>query len=260
VDRYARLNALLAMLAEQGKVEVDDAVRQLGVSPATVRRDLVHLHEQGMATRTHGGAVAKAISYDLPLRFKSSRAPEEKARIGQAAASLIQPGATVGLNGGTTALEVGRALAVKAESADKAALGLTVVTNAINLASELLVHQHRRGGVTGGMVRARSFELFGPLASKVIAELAIDTLFLGVNGFDPEFGASAYSDAEAQTNSDMVAAAKRCVVVADSSKIPARAFARICPPSAVDLLVTDSAIDPAVAARINDAGIEVMAV
>jgi DeoR family transcriptional regulator of aga operon len=259
MDRYARLNALLAMLAENGRVAVDQAVAELGASPATIRRDLVHLHEQGLATRTHGGAVARLAGFDLPLALKQSRAQAEKLRIGEAAAALAEPGSTVGLNGGTTTLEVGRELANRAGAGGEDS-GYIIVTNAINLASELMARPELQVVVTGGMVRARSGELFGPLASLVLAQVAIDTIFLGVNGFDPAFGASAYSDAEAATNAEMVAAAGRCVVVADSTKVGQRAFARICPTSAVSCLVTDSGVDGATAQAVIDAGVELVVV
>jgi DeoR family transcriptional regulator of aga operon len=262
MDRYSRLNTLLEMLAEHGKVDVDDAVVKLGVSPATVRRDLAHLHSQQLATRTHGGAVATSVSYDLPLRFKTSRFATEKGRIAHAAAALVPPGAVICLNGGTTTLEVGRAMAARADlaEAEPSRPQITVVTNAVNIASELLVRPHLKVVMTGGVVRSRSFELFGPLATKVIAELSIDITFLGVDGFDPVFGASAHSDAEAQTNAELMDAAARRIVVSDSSKLGFKAFARICEPNRVDMLVTDSGIDDSTRARFEDAGLEVLAV
>ncbi|MCL1897950.1 MAG: DeoR/GlpR family DNA-binding transcription regulator [Micrococcales bacterium] len=259
MDRYERLSVLLDGLAHQGKVEVDQAVKELGASAATIRRDLAHLQEQGLASRTHGGAVATSVSYDLPLRFKTSRFAAQKQAIGERAAAMIKPGQVVGLNGGTTTLEVARALAVRTDLAEtNLAKPVTVVTNAINLASELLVRPHLKVVVTGGVVRAKSFELIGPLAGTVIEQLALDVTFLGVDGLDLGFGASAYSDAEAQTNTDLAMAASKRVVVADSSKLGVRAFARICAINQLDAVVTDAGIDRAAAKKLSDAGVAVV--
>ena len=113
MDRYARWNALLELLAENGRVSVEDAADRLTVSQATIRRDFDQLAQQQMITRTRGGAVANGVSYDLPLRYKSAKHSAEKQRIGEAAANLVVPGTVVGLNGGTTMTEVARALAVR---------------------------------------------------------------------------------------------------------------------------------------------------
>ncbi|MDR1442379.1 MAG: DeoR/GlpR family DNA-binding transcription regulator [Bifidobacteriaceae bacterium] len=262
MDRHARISALLAMLAKEGKIEVEAAVTALGASPATIRRDLVYLDEQRLATRTHGGVVANSGSFDLPLRFKIGRAAEERKRIGAAAAALVPIGATVALNGGTTTLEVGRALAARPELASRrdSEPSVTVVTNAVNLAGELLVRPYLKVVVTGGVVRAHSYELFGPLAERSIQALSVDITFLGLEGFDPVFGASSHSDAVASTDSLLVKAAAKVVAVTDSSKLGRRAFAQICRAPNVDVLITDSGADLAVLARLRSLGIEVLAV
>jgi len=258
LDRYERLDQLLGTLSREGRIDVQRSVVELGASAATIRRDLAHLQEQGLAARIHGGAVATSVSYDLPLRFKTSRFAAQKLAIGKLAAAMVKPGQVVALNGGTTTLEVARALATRADLVDnQRGDGVTVVTNAINIASELLVRPHLKVVLTGGVVRAKSFELFGPLASAVISQLSLDLVFLGVDGLDAQFGASAFSDAEAQTNAELVKAAAKRVVVADSSKLGVRAFARICQTNELHALITDSHLDRAVKRRLEDAGVSV---
>src|SRR5580693_4182790 len=115
VSRYSRWNELLELLAADGQLQVERAAQVLGVSAATVRRDFDELARQQMLTRIRGGAVAKGVTYDLPLRYKTERHPSEKQRIAAAAAGLVLPGQIVGLNGGTTTTEVARALAVRAD-------------------------------------------------------------------------------------------------------------------------------------------------
>ena len=81
MSRYERWNALLDMLAGEGRLGVEEASKQLGVSPSTIRRDLDQLAQQQMLVRAQGGAVAGAVSYDLPLRYKTARHASEKQRI-----------------------------------------------------------------------------------------------------------------------------------------------------------------------------------
>ena len=207
MERYVRWNALLELLADAGRVTVEDAADQLGVSQATIRRDFDQLARQQMITRTRGGALANGVSYDLPLRYKTARNTLEKQRIGVAAAALVEPGMVVGLNGGTTTTEVARALAERAELAgpvDDARL--TVVTNALNIANELLVRSRMKVVVTGGVVRTQSFELVGPLGGgAILQQVTLDIALLGVNAIDVVLGASAHHEGEAAVNSLMVA-------------------------------------------------------
>ncbi|CAM5707248.1 HTH-type transcriptional regulator UlaR [Streptomyces violaceorubidus] len=109
--------ALLELLVEQGRLDVEEAATELEVSAATIRRDFDRLAEQQMLVRTRGGAVVHGVSYELPLRYKTARRASEKQRVAQAVAALVAPGEAVGLTGGTTTTEVARALAVRTDLA-----------------------------------------------------------------------------------------------------------------------------------------------
>jgi DeoR family transcriptional regulator, aga operon transcriptional repressor len=111
---------------------------------------------QRLLARTHGGATAHAVSYELPLRYKGVRHSEKKRRIACEAAEQVSEGMAVGLTGGTTATEVARALADRQK--------LTIVTNALNIASGLAVRPGIKLIATGGVVRSQSYELSGPIA------------------------------------------------------------------------------------------------
>src|ERR1700734_4279737 len=102
MHRAARLSAILERLADGGSVAVADLADDLDASPATIRRDLVILEQQRLLARTHGGATAHAVSYELPLRYKGVRHAEEKRRIAREAAAQVSEGMAVGLTGGTT--------------------------------------------------------------------------------------------------------------------------------------------------------------
>lgn len=266
MSRDARWNALLELLAEHGRVEVEEAATALDVSAATIRRDLDQLAEQQMLTRTRGGAVAHGVSYELPLRYKTARNAPEKQRIGRAVADLVTVGAVVGLTGGTTVTEVARALSVRTDIGGDPTAGssgppaLTVVTNALNIANELVIRPQIKIVVTGGVARPQSYELTGPLASGVLKEITLDVAVLGVNAIDTKHGAYVHHEGEASINRLLAERAQRVIVAADSSKIDKRAFARVCDLSQVDVLVTDANITSVASDRFREAGVTVIAV
>nr|WP_254553261.1 DeoR/GlpR family DNA-binding transcription regulator [Kitasatospora sp. MMS16-BH015] len=247
------------LLGDRGRIEVVEAARLLGVSAATVRRDLEELAGQRLLTRTHGGAVRAGVSYDLPLRYKATRRAAEKLRIAKAAAALVLPGSVVGLTGGTTTSEVARELATRPDLAE-ADGALTVVTNAIDIAGELAVRTHIRTVMTGGVARPASYELTGPLAAAVLEGLCLDYAVLGVNGLDPVVGASAVSEGEAGINRAMAVRAEKVIVVADSTKLGRRAFVTVSFPREIDVLVTDTEAPPELVAALTEQGVEVLCV
>jgi DeoR family transcriptional regulator, aga operon transcriptional repressor len=259
MSRYSRWNQLLELLAAEGQLQVERAAKELGVSTATIRRDFDELASQQMLARIRGGAVSQGVTYDLPLRYKSERHPSEKQRIAALAAGLVQPGQIVGLNGGTTTTEVARALAVRSDlTTVTGAPAVTVVTNALNIATELAVRQQIKIVVSGGVARPQSYELTGPLATGVLERVSIDIAFLGVDAIDPVAGAMAQHEGEASINQLMASQAAQVVVVADSSKIGRRAFARICATGDIDVLVTDTGVATDALARFAEAGVQVI--
>ncbi|GAA5071114.1 DeoR family transcriptional regulator of aga operon [Thermocatellispora tengchongensis] len=256
--RYERWNAILELLAQEGRLSVEDAAASLRVSTATIRRDFDQLAEQQMLMRTRGGAVAQSVSYDLPLRYKTARDAKEKQRIALAAAELIAPGAVVGMNGGTTTSELARTLATRADLNAGTVPPVTIVTNALNIAGELAVRRHIKIVMTGGVARPQSYELIGPLVSGVIEQVTLDLAFIGVNAINLRDGAATHHEGEAGVTAMMISRAARVVVVADASKVGARAFARICPLSEIDVLVTDERLPGEDAAAYEEAGVTVI--
>jgi DeoR/GlpR family transcriptional regulator of sugar metabolism len=261
MSRYERWNTLLELLAKEGRLSVEQAAEGLAVSTATIRRDFDELARQQMLTRTRGGAVAQSVTYDLPLRYKTARRAPEKQRIAAAAAELVMLGAVIGLNGGTTSTEVARAIATRPDlRGEHGGPAVTIVTNALNIAAELTVRPHVKIVVTGGVARPQSYELIGPLATGVLGQVTLDVAFVGVDAIDAEHGAGAHHEGEASINHLMAGRAARVVVVADSSKVGARAFARICGTDEIDVLVTDAGVPPDSAAAFAEAGVEVVRV
>ena len=255
MTRHERLSAILGIIVEEGGVHIDEIIERLGVSAATARRDLDLLAEQQLVTRTRGGASANPTSSQLPLRFRMSRMGEEKARIAHTAAAMVSSGDVIGLNGGTTTTEVAREIALLPSLTDPDN-PVTVVTNAVNIASELTVRQCVRVVVTGGVARAQSFELTGPLSDLILPQISVGTLFLGVEALDTS-GTYAQHEGEAAVNAALVRAARRVVVVADHTKLGMSAFALICRTADIDMLITDEGADEGQVAALTRAGLEV---
>jgi DeoR family transcriptional regulator, aga operon transcriptional repressor len=257
-SRSSRLSDLLDLLAERGRLAVAEAASALSVSEATVRRDFNELARQQLVTRTHGGVVASSVAYDLPVRYRG-RGNDVRERIGAAAAALVQPGDVVGFNGGTTTSATARRLAALQELAEHGVRpGLTVVTNALNIATEMVLRPHIRTVTLGGIARPQSYELVGPLAVTILRELWIDHLFLGVDGLDVDGGASCFHEGEAGINALMVERASRTTVVAAAAKLGRRTFARICDVASVTTVVTDGTADPDQLESLRSQGIEVV--
>lgn len=260
MQRTDRWNALLETVADEGRVDIDTAADRLAVSPATVRRDLDQLAEQQLVVRTRGGAVAHSVSYELPLRYKLARHRDEKQRIAVAAADLIAPGSVVGVNGGTTTTEVARTLAMRADPGsvvDQATPGVTIVTNALNIAHELAVRPHVKLVLTGGVLRPQSYELVGPLALPALERLALDVAVLGVDGLDATAGATTNDETEAAVSELMTARARVVIVVADATKLGRHVFARVCGIDTIDIVVTDRTADATVVDELRGAGVDV---
>src|SRR5919204_1768014 len=244
-----RLAAILERLSESGGVGVSDLARDFSASPATIRRDLRLLEQQRLLSRTHGGAVAQGVLYELPLRYRGARHGEEKRRIASAAVERVEEGMVVGLTGGTTTTEVARALGDMTR--------LTIVTNSLSIAAELAVRPNLKLVVTGGVARPESYELIGPLAEATLSDLNLDLAIVGVDGISAAGGLTTHHETEASTNRAMIARAGRTIVVTDSSKIGRAAFARIVHAQAVEELITDPDADADEVARLSELGVAV---
>ena len=248
--RVSRLRSIVDVIDDRGAIGVDELAELLGVSTATIRRDLARLAAQGAITRSHGGAMRADAGLEVPISYRHGTAIAQKRRIAVAAARLIGEGAIVGITGGTTTMEVARALAGVRK--------LTVVTNALNVGIELARHPNIRLVLTGVVCRTASFELSGPIAENTLAGYNLDVAFVGVNGVDVDAGCTTHDDAEARANAALVKIARRTVIVADSTKIGLITFARICPLELVDQLISDNGADPEAVARLEAAGLRVV--
>jgi DeoR family transcriptional regulator of aga operon len=251
VSKTERLGRILELLARDGTVTVGELAAELAVSQATVRRDLQALGDQRLLERSHGGAVAHGTAHELPVRYRTGRS-EEKRRIARAAAELVSDGDAIAFTGGTTTTEVARTLAARQ--------GLTVITNALNIAVELAVRPNLKLIVTGGVARSASYELVGTLADATLRGLNVDIAFVGVDGVDAERGLTTQNEVEAATNRALMARAKRTIVVADASKLGRVALAQIAGVDAAEQLITNTGADAGQVERLQAAGLAVTTV
>ncbi len=250
-NRTDRMRTMLSTLRDQGEVTSQQLCEQLGVSPATLRRDLSELEGQGLLQRTHGGARALDPSgSDIPVRLRDHRTIAAKRRIAQRAAALIPAGPqSVALTGGITTQEVARSL--------KGRPNMTIVTNSLTIAADCVVDTHMKVFMTGGLVRANSLEAVGPMSEYAFQVITVGTAVLGADGMSADVGATTYDEAEARTAIAMAANAQRVIVAVDGSKIGKVTLARMTALDRLDHLVTDSTADPSQLERIAEQGVHV---
>lgn len=232
-ERQARI---AEEIVRRGSARVSEFARLFGVSDMTIRRDLDVLAQQGLLDKVHGGATRRVPSTDEPgFEAKSARQTVEKEAIAAAAAALVEPGAAVGISAGTTTWALARHL--------REVPGLTVVTNSIRVADvfDLTGTANQEIVLTGG-VRTPSDALVGPLAVAALAELHLDTVFLGVHGMRPDAGYTTPNLLEAEADRALVAAGQQLVVVADHTKWGVIGISTIAPLDRADIVITDDGL------------------
>lgn len=246
----ARRERLAGIVRSRRAVRVDDLRAELGVSLATIRRDLDALEAEGVLRRVHGGAVA-SDERPVELRFddKAGARAAEKARIAAAAAALIGTGETLYLDSGSTVLALARLLAARDD--------LTVVTNSLPVLVEL-AGRGPRCIVPGGELRPLSRAIVGPLGRPVLERLYMDRAFLGTFGLSLDAGLTTSDPAEAYTKELVLDRARQVVLLADAAKLGTRSFAHAGRLDQVDLLVTDAPLDAAAATAFGEAGVRVL--
>lgn len=237
--RPERLERIVQLLNQRGGARTNELAKELGVSAATVRRDLEELAARGSIDRTHGGAVSLRSGTDkeAPHAVKAQRMRAEKKRIARRALDFVPDGATVVLDSGTTVLELARCLA-----------GRPVTAIALDLFSATVLSAEEGVEVwtPGGRVRNGLFSLVGPWVEQTLRALAVDAFFMGADAIDA-VGVSNSTVEEAEVKRLAMEAARTTILMADSTKFGRRSFARVCALSDVHALITDEAAREALA-------------
>jgi DeoR family transcriptional regulator of aga operon len=248
----SRRKKILHLLSESGQVLVNDLSKEFRVSEVTVRNDLDQLEKKNMLIRARGGAIKleTGVGLDQRLADKNKIHYTEKARIGKKAAQLVTEGDTIIIDSGSTTAEMVKNLPDFQD--------LTVITNALNIASQLMVKPHINMIIPGGYLRKNMLSLVGPQAEKSLRNFNVDKAFLGVDGFDTRNGIFTPNVEEARLNEIMIEISKEVILLVDSSKFKKRSFAFICTIQQIHKVITDDKIPDDDRKRLLDAGVEVI--
>ncbi|WP_435017241.1 DeoR/GlpR family DNA-binding transcription regulator [Tundrisphaera sp. TA3] len=243
-----RRRHLLDRIARQGFASLDELVKELAVSESTVRRDLEALELSGSIRRTHGGAMlADETRSILSFDERCTSATAEKRAIGRAAASLIDDGDTVLLDGGTTTLEVARALQGRP---------VQIVTNSLPIAQLAATNKETDLILLGGYVYPRTGVALGPLAIASMQGIRVRKAILGAGGIMAEgiFNANLLL---VETEKQMMACGQETMIVADRSKFGRLSLAWLCGLDAVADLVVDAGVAEVHRQMLESAGVRV---
>jgi len=243
----------LELLKTHGQVNVNELSESLGVTGVTIRNDLAQLEKKRVLIRARGGAIKLEQNFadeDYPLSDKQKKHLLEKREIGKKAAELIEENNTIIIDSGSTTYELAKNL--------KKFNDLTVITNALNVATLLAEYNNINVIVPGGMLKKNSLSLVGILAEKGFKDYFCDKLFLGVDGFDLDFGISTPNPEEAHLNQIMIEISKEVIVITDSSKFQRRGFALIAPVNKISTVVTDKGISPENKSKLENLGVNVI--
>lgn len=229
-----RKELLLARLKQDGQILARPLSEELGLSEDTIRRDLRELAAEGLLQRVHGGA----LPLDPPLppspalgNFAERQriSSDAKPAIARAAAAMIEPGQVVFIDGGTTAVQLARAL--------PADLRCTVVTHSPSVAVELAEHPLIEVILIGGRMFKHSIVAMGPAALEAIAQIHTDIYFMGVCSLHPQDGVSTGDFDEAGVKRAISAMARRTVVLASPEKLDSAAPYRIVPMAQIGAII-----------------------
>ncbi len=247
-ERHKRI---LRYLQVHRSARLTDLANELGAGVSTLRRDLKEMEDRGLLERVYGGALlSDKRSEEQPAMQRVVHNPEAKRAIGAAAARLVQDGSTIIVTGGTTTEAMVPCLADKQ--------GLTVITNAINIAGSLAQYPHISTIVLGGWLRSSELSLLGHLTMQAMQELRANQIYHGTFSLDPEHGLAGSFMQEVETDRIMIAAARELIVLADCSKFERSGPVRLAPVERIAIVVTDVLTPLAALEALRAKGIQVI--
>ena len=232
-----RVSKIQHHLYSAGFANVQELAEATGASTVTIRRDLQRLEEHGLVTRTHGGArLAAAAQPEMAFQARVQEHLEAKRGIGEAAYGLLRPHTTIFLDAGTTVLQLARRLRVEP-------LPLSIFTNGLAVAQELVNVDGLSVNLLGGQLRNENLSMVGPYAERLIGEFWFDQLYLGTSAVRGDQQMYTLHPAEASLNRAMIARSSHTILLADSSKFLSSAPYAVAPLAALQTLITDAHLD-----------------
>ena len=208
------------------------------------------MHKRGLLIRTRGGAIRhEQVSFDRSIAESLAEQRPEKEDIGKVAATLIEAGDTVMIDGGATTLQVAKHLQTSR---------VMIVTNSFDIVAEL----RNRDGIglmmVGGVVRGQSNMTYGPTAESEVSRLKADKAIIGINGISAEDGLTAPDPLAAEIKSEMIRRSRELIVVADHTKLGHVGLCQVAPIETVNILITDCKAAKQDIATLEQVGIKVL--
>ena len=229
-----RRREILARLSANGKVLVAELAKDFDVTEETIRRDLEKLDKEGLVSKTYGGAVSKHSSaIDLPYNVRESANVEQKKKIADLIADLIEDGERVMVDSSSTALYVIKRIKEKKN--------LTIITNSVKILLELADKPDWTVLSTGGILKKNSLSLTGSSAEKMIRSYHVDTAICSCKGLDTELGITDSNENDSLIKQAMFQSAERRILALDTEKFDKKSFVKVGDFSDIDLVVSDSA-------------------
>jgi DeoR/GlpR family transcriptional regulator of sugar metabolism len=246
-----RREKIFELLREDGSAKVIKLAKIFKVSEVTIRQDLEKLESEGSIHREHGGAFLKNVEDNVKsFTILNQDNLEMKKIIGKKAAELILAGDSIILDSGSTTTEIAKNLIGRS--------GLTVITNALNIALILGAEPGIEVIVTGGEFKPPTLSLTGRKAATFFEDIHVDKLFLATAGISLRSGLTYPSLSDIVVKKAMIEAADVTYLVADSTKIGKNAFASLGALSLIDYIITDQFINPDHLQLFKDNGIELV--
>lgn len=242
---------IMEVLLREESVTVNQLAELLDVSSVTIRKDLTELEQAGKLYRSHGKAIIiNPFTFNRSVNEKEKIAVEQKEAIGREAAKLIDQDDSIIIASGTTVHALARNIRPKHR--------LTVVSASLPVSQILSQDENNDIMQLGGMLRHSSLSVVGQYSKQILENCSFSKLFLGVDGIDFDYGFTTTDMREAELNQQMMRAAQKVIVLADSSKFGRRGFAKIGNIEDIDLIITDAGVSPNVVNLINDHGINLI--
>ncbi len=248
-----RREEILRLVSQCGRVSVAELSQQFGVSEVTIRSDLQSLAERNLIVRTHGGAVpATRGLYDLSLTSRRQRQVQEKSRIGEAGAALVGDGDAIFLDSSSTALAIAQCL--------KNHRHLTIVTNGLAIAQEMLEAPSVTVVMAGGILRRDTASLVGTDGLEMLRKFNIQKGFFGAHGISLPEGLTDVSADEAEVKRPLVNMCRQVVAVLDATKWGQVGLVSFADLDQIDHVITDLHAPPDLVEQVRLLGIEVILV
>ncbi len=249
-ERRARI---LELVTSEGFCTIAELARSLDVSEMTVRRDVSRLESGQRLRRVHGGVTVlpgEALN-SSDFAVQSTVMVEEKRAIAQAAAGLLEAGATIGIDSGTTTYQLALVLPEN--------LNLTVASHSLPVLSALLPGQGLRVIGIGGELHPVTQDFSGLATHDAISNLHLSVLFLTTMGLTDR-GVFCASDHEALVKRKLVEVSERVVLLADSTKLATSAMIRVCSLDDIDCVIMDDGIGDDSRKMLADNNVELIVV